>query len=53
VESQGTPVETAGLMSDLGLERTQVQALAEQAMRALADEWKDIGLACCKVRSVH
>jgi hypothetical protein len=53
VESLGTPVETAGLMSDLGLERPQVQALAEQAMRALSDEWKDIGLACCKVRAVR
>lgn len=53
VEAEGTPVETAGLTSHLGLERDEVDQFATNCMYALADEWKDIRMACCKVRAVH
>jgi uncharacterized protein len=53
IESAGTPVEAAGLTSDLGLDKPGIEILAEQIMNTLADEWKDMLRACCKVRAVH
>lgn len=52
IDAEGAPVEAAGLSSDLGLDMGGVEHLAHSCMHALADEWKDIGLACCKVRAV-
>jgi len=51
IESAGTPVEAAGLTSELGIE--EVQSFAETCMRILADEWEDIHRSCCKVRAVQ
>ncbi len=50
IESDGTPVETAGLRSELGIE--DVEAFATACMRNLCDEWKDILRSTCKVRAV-
>ena len=52
VDGTGAPVEAAGLTSELGLEGDMIQQLAQGCMRNLVDEWKDIRLACCKVRAV-
>jgi uncharacterized protein len=52
VESANAPVEAAGLSSDLGLTHEQIVSMTRSAMRSLADEWKDIKLATCKVRPV-
>ncbi|MFN8615078.1 MAG: DUF366 family protein [Vampirovibrionales bacterium] len=51
IESEGTPVEAAGLQSELGL--LDVETLATTAMRTLCQEWTDIHSATCKVRSVQ
>ena len=51
IDSQGTPVEAAGLASELGLEDT-IEPLALACMRTLSEEWSDIRLSCCKVRAV-
>jgi uncharacterized protein len=53
VESGGAPVEAAGLTNDLGLEQSDIEQFALNCMHALADEWKDIRMACCKVRAVN
>jgi hypothetical protein len=50
VESEGTPVESAGLSSDMGIQ--QVKALALSCMKTLSEEWEDIKLCCCKVKAV-
>jgi len=50
IESEGTPVESAGLTSDLGI--GQIKALALSCMKTLAEEWEDIKLCCCKVKAV-
>ena len=50
IESAGTPVEAAGLTSELGLE--EIQGFAENCMRSLVNEWEDIHRSCCKVRAV-
>lgn len=50
IESEGTPVEAAGLTSELGI--TDIQGFAEACMNALVDEWEDINRCCCKVRAV-
>ena len=52
VTSHAVPVEAAGLVSDLGLSEADVPALALSMMRTLADEWRDVQLACCKVKAV-
>lgn len=52
IDAMGAPVEAAGLSSDLGMDRAGIEALAQQCMRSLADEWNDIYRACCKVRAV-
>jgi hypothetical protein len=52
IDAAGAPVEAAGLSSHLGFEAEDVAQLAQGAMRSLVDEWKDIRLACCKVRAV-
>jgi hypothetical protein len=51
VDPQGAPVEAAGLASDLGM-GSQIETLAMNCMRTLAEEWEDIKLSCCKVRAV-
>ncbi len=51
IDSQGTPVEAAGLASDLNME-DQIESLAMACMRTLSEEWEDIKLSCCKVRAV-
>jgi uncharacterized protein len=50
IETQGTPVEAAGLASDLGI--SQAKVFAQSCMKTLAEEWEDIQLACCKVKAV-
>jgi uncharacterized protein len=50
IESDGTPVEAAGLTSELGL--SDIQGFAEACMNALVDEWEDINRCCCKVKAV-
>lgn len=50
IESAGTPVETAGLTSELGI--TEIEAFARGAMRTLCEEWEDIIRCTCKVRAV-
>jgi uncharacterized protein len=50
VQSEGTPVEAAGLSSELGIQ--QIKPLAISCMKALAEEWEDIKLCCCKVKAV-
>ncbi|MDH4378886.1 MAG: DUF366 family protein [Vampirovibrionales bacterium] len=56
IESDGTPVETAGLRSDLSIGSTtsldDVTTFATVAMRTLCQEWLDIRSATCKVRAV-
>ncbi|MDX2085343.1 MAG: DUF366 family protein [Candidatus Melainabacteria bacterium] len=52
VDSQGAPVEAAGLISDLHLSQDAIEPFAMSCMRTLADEWQDIRLSCCKVRAV-
>ena len=52
VETINTPVPAAGLTSDLGMDYEAIKHLAIASMYALADEWKDIKLACCKVKAV-
>lgn len=51
IESDGTPVETAGLTSELSL--TDIESFATGAMRTLCQEWEDTIRATCKVRAVH
>jgi uncharacterized protein len=51
IESDGTPVETAGLTSELHLD--DITAFATAAMRTLCQEWQDIRSATCKVRAVN
>ena len=50
IESEGTPVETAGLKSELGI--TDIETFATTCMRHLVEEWEDINRCCCKVRAV-
>lgn len=50
VQSQGAPVEAAGLTSELGIDAIKPFALS--CMKALADEWSDIHRSCCKVKAV-
>jgi uncharacterized protein len=50
IQSEGTPVEAAGLSSELGIQ--QIKPLAVSCMKALAEEWEDIKLCCCKVKAV-
>lgn len=50
VQSEGTPVEAAGLSSELGIQ--QIKPLAISCMKTLAEEWEDIKLCCCKVKAV-
>jgi hypothetical protein len=52
IDAQGTPVEAAGLASELDLDTAAIEALSTVCMRTLADEWADIRLSCCKVRAV-
>jgi uncharacterized protein len=52
VESEGAPVQAAGLISDLGMSKKQVDQLALACMRTLSEEWQDSRLSCCKVRAV-
>ncbi len=51
IDAEGTPVEAAGLGTDLNLE-AHIEALASSCMRTLAEEWADIQLSCCKVSAV-
>lgn len=51
IQSEGTPVQAAGLESDLGL--TDVESLAVACMKTLTEEWKDIRQSCCKVRAAN
>lgn len=50
IQSEGTPVEAAGLSSELGIQ--QIKPLALSCMKTLAEEWEDIKLCCCKVKAV-
>ncbi len=50
IESEGTPVESAGLSSHFGIQ--QIKPLAISCMKTLAEEWEDIKLCCCKVKAV-
>lgn len=50
IESEGAPVEAAGLGSDLGID--DIKGFALSAMRQLVEEWEDINRSCCKVKSV-
>lgn len=50
IQSEGTPVETAGLSSELGIQ--QIKPFALSCMKTLAEEWDDIKLCCCKVKAV-
>lgn len=50
IQSEGTPVESAGLSSELGIQ--QIKPLALSCMKTLAEEWEDIKLCCCKVKAV-
>jgi hypothetical protein len=50
IESEGTPVEAAGLTSELGI--TDIEGFAQGAMRALCKEWEDTIRCTCKVRAV-
>lgn len=50
IQSEGTPVESAGLSSELGIQ--QIKPLAISCMKTLAEEWEDIKLCCCKVKAV-
>jgi uncharacterized protein len=52
IDAKGTPVEAAGLTSELNMENPSIDALAMACMRTLAEEWADIRLSCCKVRAV-
>lgn len=51
IESEGTPVEAAGLTSELGM--AQIKPFAQNCLKALAEEWEDIKLCCCKVKAVQ
>lgn len=51
IDSQGTPVEAAGLGTDLNM-ADSIEPFAMACMRTLAEEWADIRLSCCKVRAV-
>jgi uncharacterized protein len=51
IESANTPVETAGLTSDLALDK--IPAFATSCMKTLVEEWEDIKLSCCKVKAVY
>ncbi len=50
IQSEGAPVEAAGLSSELGIQ--QIKPLAISCMKTLAEEWEDIKLCCCKVKAV-
>ncbi len=50
IQSEGTPVEAAGLSSELGIQ--QIKQLAISCMKTLSEEWEDIKLCCCKVKAV-
>ena len=50
IESEGTPVEAAGLTSELGI--TDIETFASTCMHHLVEEWEDINRCCCKVRGV-
>lgn len=50
IDSEGTPVETAGLKSELKMD--DIQGFAVSAMRNLAEEWQDTQRCTCKVRAV-
>jgi len=50
IQSEGTPVEAAGLSSELGIQ--QIKPLAISCMKTLVEEWEDIKLCCCKVKAV-
>ena len=50
IESEGAPVQAAGLTSELGI--TDIRAFAQEVMTAYAEELKDIELASTKVRGV-
>jgi len=50
IESTGTPVEAAGLSSELGIQK--IKPFAVSCMKTLAEEWEDIKLCCCKVKAV-
>ncbi len=50
IQSEGTPVEAAGLTSEMGIEA--IKPLAVSCMKTLAEEWEDIKLSCCKVKAV-
>lgn len=52
VSSANTPVPSVGLTSELGMNYEEIQHFAVGTMYALADEWKDIRMACCKVKAV-
>jgi len=52
IDSEGTPVEAAGLASEMDLSASAIEVLSTACMRTLADEWTDIQLSCCKVRAV-
>lgn len=50
IESEGTPVDAAGLMSELGI--SDIQGFAQGCMNALEEEWEDVNRCCCKVKAV-
>ncbi|MGE0201069.1 MAG: DUF366 family protein [Candidatus Melainabacteria bacterium] len=50
IDAAGTPVEAAGLNSELGM--NEIEPFAAACMRTLAEEWQDIQLSCCKVKAV-
>lgn len=52
IDAQGTPVEAAGLRSELNMDDATIEALAMACMRTLTEEWADIRMSCCKVRAV-
>ena len=51
IVSEGTPIETSGLKSELGI--NDIKAFAEQVMQRYSDELEDINMAVSKVRGVY
>lgn len=50
IESDGAPIEAAGLLSELAIE--DIQALAVSCMKHFVEEVDDIKRSCCKVKAV-
>lgn len=50
IQSEGTPVESAGLSSEMGI--NSIKPFALSCMKTFSEEWEDIKLCCCKVKAV-